>query len=213
MSVTSKPIGSVATSARAGAAPDVLDLVGELLLEERLDLRAVASDSSRLTLGEPDGVDDDRAFVRAGGRTPSRGCSPRMVVADGDRRRRRRASSSGNRRPELEERLEEPVGEAVDERFLVRTSSAAGRGRPGRASASATGPSTPARAKMTVKAIGRNSFPSTPSQGQDRQIDDHDDQFAEHRRLSHLDGGVADDVELLPARCGRGPGAARSSRP
>ena len=36
-----------------------------------------ASDSSRLTLGEPDGVDDDRALVRAAGRTRSRGVSPR----------------------------------------------------------------------------------------------------------------------------------------
>ena len=93
------------------------------------------------------------------------------------------------------------------------TASAAGRARRAPASASATGPSTPVRAKMTVRAIGRNSFPSTPCEREDRQIHDHDDELAEHRRLADLDGGVADDVELRPARCGRGPGAGRSSRP
>ena len=35
-----------------------------------------------------------------------------------------------------------------------------------------------------------------PFQGQDRQVDDHDDQFAEQGRLADLDGGVADHVEL-----------------
>ena len=35
-------------------------------------------------------------------------------------------------------------------------------------------------------------------EGQDRQVDDGDDQLAEHRRLAHLDGGVADDLELGP---------------
>ena len=33
---------------------------------------------------------------------------------------------------------------------------------------------------------------------QDRQVDDGDDQLAEHGRLADLDGGVADDVELGP---------------
>ena len=35
-------------------------------------------------------------------------------------------------------------------------------------------------------------------EGQDRQVDDRDDQLAEHRRLPHLDRGIADDVELGP---------------
>ena len=63
-SVTSSPIGSVATSARAGARPDALDLVGEL---RRGALARSACRCGRLssadTPGEPDRVDDDRALV------------------------------------------------------------------------------------------------------------------------------------------------------
>ena len=41
-------------------------------------------------------------------------------------------------------------------------------------------------------------FALGPLQGQDRQVDDGDDQLAEHGGLADLDGGVADDVELGP---------------
>ena len=52
-----------------------------------------------------------------------------------------------------------------------------------------------------------------PFQRQDRQVDDHDDQFAEHRRLADFDRRVADDLQSCfavgyrRAQCG-----ARSSR-
>ena len=58
----------------------------------------------------------------------------------------------------------------------------------------------PARAQMTVSAIGRNSLPFDPFQRQDRQIDDHDDEFAEECRLADLDRGFADHLELGLAR-------------
>ena len=41
-------------------------------------------------------------------------------------------------------------------------------------------------------------LPLGPLQGQDRQVDDRDDQLAEHRRLADLDRRVADDLELGP---------------
>ena len=43
-----------------------------------------------------------------------------------------------------------------------------------------------------------------PFERQDRQVDDHDDQLAEHRRLADFDGRVADDVDhRAPADCRR----------
>ena len=120
---------------------------------------------------------------------------PRSVVRDGDRARRQRASTIGNRRPSR--------SSGRNSQWARRSTSVSlsdvFRGSPSDAS---TGISVsdrtiePARAKMTVRAIGRNSFPSTPFKRQDRQVDDHDDQFAEHRRLADLDGRVADDLEL-----------------
>ena len=41
-------------------------------------------------------------------------------------------------------------------------------------------------------------FSLGPLQGKDRQVNNRDDQFAEHRRSAHFDGGVANDVELRP---------------
>ena len=38
-----------------------------------------------------------------------------------------------------------------------------------------------------------------PFEREDRQIDDHDDQFAEHRRLADFDAGVAHDVDRRSA--------------
>ena len=45
-------------------------------------------------------------------------------------------------------------------------------------------------------------LPLDPLERQDRQVDDHDDELAEHRRPPDLDRGVADDVEpaTRPAR-------------
>ena len=46
--------------------------------------------------------------------------------------------------------------------------------------------SEPVSAKMTVSAIGRNIFPSTPCKRQDRQVDDRDDRHAEDDRPPDL---------------------------
>jgi hypothetical protein len=43
-------------------------------------------------------------------------------------------------------------------------------------------------------------FSFDPFEGEDRQVHDDDDQFAEHGRLAHFDRRVADDVEARATR-------------
>ena len=83
MSESSRPIGSVATSARAGAGPDALDLVGERRQQRPLDLRAVAHRLVEGDAGEADGVDDDA--------TPSLQAGHELGAEPGGEERRRRA--------------------------------------------------------------------------------------------------------------------------
>ena len=51
-----------------------------------------------------------------------------------------------------------------------------------------------------MNAIGMNIFPSIAREREDRQIDDHDDELAEHRRAPDLERGVPHDREPLVAR-------------
>ena len=103
-------------------------------------------------------------------------------------------------KPEVEERLEEPVGHAGR-----RTSPCPDVFR-----------ESPSEARTGMSVSDRTidadegeddrqghrpeELPLDPLEGEDRQVDNHDDQLAEHRRLAHLDGRVADDVELRPVR-------------
>ena len=135
--------------------------------------------------------------------SPSRGTnseprlSPRIVVADRDEPDERQGRPR-EPQPRVEQRLEEPVGQAVDERLLVGCLPR----QPERGQHGHQRQRQDHRARQGEDDRQRHrpeQLPLDPLERQDRQVDDHDDQLAEHRRLADLDGRVADDVELLPA--------------
>ena len=64
--------------------------------------------------------------------------------------------------------------------------------------------SDPVSAKIKVRAIGRNIFPSTPSRRQDRQLHHRDDGHAEDDRPAHLQRCATDDVEAVLLGVGLG---------
>ena len=100
---------------------------------------------------------------------------------------------------QAEERLEEPVGQAVDERLLLRQPPRqAERGEHGH-----QGQRQDHRRRQREddrQGHRPEELPLDPLEGEDRQVDDHDDELAEHRRLADLDGRVADDRQLRPVR-------------
>ena len=97
----------------------------------------------------------------------------------------------------MKKRLKEPVGEPIDERSLVGGLTLEADGSEGwhQRERKDHGP-------QEGKDDGQSHRPKELSldslESENRKINNHDDEFAEHRRLSHFNRGVADDVQLLP---------------
>jgi hypothetical protein len=172
------------------------DFVGECA-RRPLHQRVVADRLVEVGAREPDDVDRDRpSYSRGNELGAEAACDDRPPRATA---RHRRIDGERWNRTAAERRARTPIGRRERATVVSRTFRAEKRLHEHRHQRQREHQRA-SSAKITVSAIGRNSFPSTPSSSQDREEDDHDDQLAEHRRLAHLDRRIADDVEAAPCQ-------------
>ena len=186
MSVSSGPIGSVATPAVPHRLQTCPTSSGNSARSTMRSICVLArTDSSRLVPGSPQDTDDEPPPLTIAGRTPSQapapGAHPTATTAAGAEKDRR----PGSRRASRRDRPVEPPA--------ART----GNGSQGSTRPRATGRSRGPASRLVDRtsdlgeerrspspAIGRKSFPLHPLQRQDGQVHGHDTQLAEESRAA-----------------------------
>ncbi len=212
MSVSSTPIGSVATSADADAAPDVLHLVGELGEDHLLHPRVVADRLVEVGSRQPHHADGDRRPRTAGARTREPRCGAIMPKATISTLTAKpttaalwfMANCSTGRWIAWAIRISSGSRSSI----LLRQQQAGQHRHQRQRQDHRADQGEDDRQRHRPEQLAFDAF-----EREDRQVDDHDDQLAEHRRLADLDGGVADDLQTSCDRSNRRePGGGRSFR-
>ena len=197
MSVSSMPIGSVAISRRADAAPDVLHFVGKLREDRLFHLRVVFDRFVQIGARQPDDADGDRSFGE-----PRHELRP-QVRGDHSEGDEHDAGREADHQRLVVHR--EPQDRRVDRDDAIRISSGSRSSIcRGKIRLASTGISVsdriiePDQREDDRERHRPEQLAFDALQREDRQVDDHDDEFAEHRRLADLDGRVADHVSADP---------------